>query len=137
MTDDPALFEDPYPLQELLGFRMTGWAPDWAQFELPIGPHLSNRYGIPHGGVYTTLLDTVMGHAGCYTGDSARRQLAMTLSLTTQFLARPAGTRLIGEGRRTGGGRSTYFAEGTLRDDTGITVATGTAVFRYRRSDGG
>ena len=130
---DPELVEPPYPFQDHLGFRMTGWTEGWARFELPLGPHLGNRYGIPHGGVYAVLLDTVMGFSGCWTGDPDRKQLAMTLSLTTNFLGRPEGDLMIGEGRRTGGGRSTFFAEGTIRDREGTLVAMGTGTFRYRR----
>jgi uncharacterized protein (TIGR00369 family) len=130
---DPALIETHYPFQKLLGFRMTGWSEDFARFELPLDEHLANRYGIPHGGVYAALLDTVMGFAGCYTGVPGEKRLAMTLSMTTNFLSRPTGQLLIGEGRRTGGGRSSFFADGTVRDDAGTTIATATGVFRYRK----
>jgi uncharacterized protein (TIGR00369 family) len=133
MSDlDPRLVEPDYPFQTLVGFRMTGWAPDWAQFVLPIEEKLGNRYGILHGGVYAVMLDTVMGFCGCYTGDPDRKQLAMTLSMTTNFVAQPEGRRLIAEGRRVGGGRRSFFAEGTIRDDTGRLVTTGSGVFRYR-----
>lgn len=131
---DPALVEEPYALQRHLGFRITHWAPDCARFELPLEPFLMNRYGIPHGGIYATLLDTVMGFSGCYTGDPERKVLAMTLTLNTSFLARPEGGLLIGEGKRTGGGRSTFFAEGTITDGTGIVCARGSGAFRYRKS---
>jgi len=129
---DPTLVEPPYPFQRLLGFRMMAWGPDMARFELPLRPELANRHGIPHGGVYASLLDTVMGFAGSWTGDSENRQMAMTLSLTTNFLAPATGAILLGEGRRIGGGRSVYFAEGTLTDEAGTTVARGTGTFRYR-----
>ena len=70
---DPRLVEEPYPLQRQIGFRIAGWAEDHARFELPLAEHLLNRYGIPHGGVYAMLLDTVMGYSGCYTGEPERR----------------------------------------------------------------
>ena len=120
--------------QSLLGFRMTDWSEDYARFELPVTEALGNRYGIPHGGVYATLLDTVMGFAACYTGDPENRWLAMTLSLNVNYLAQPAGSLLIAEGRRTGGGRKSFFADALITDDTGIKVAAGTGVFRYRSS---
>lgn len=135
MTDTarPDLIEDPYPMQRLIGFRMVDWSEGYARFELPLRDELMNRYGIPHGGLYAVLLDTVLGYAGSFTGDANARQMVMTLSLTTNFLSRPAGGTLIGEGRRTGGGKSTYFAEGTVRDETGVLVATATGTFRYRK----
>lgn len=130
---DPNLIEEPYAMQRLIGFAMEDWSDGYARFRLPLRPELMNRYGIPHGGLYAVLLDTVLGFAGSWTGDADRRQMVMTLTLTTNFLARPAGQVLIGEGRRTGGGKSTYFAEGTVTDETGIVVATGSGAFRYRK----
>lgn len=125
--------EPPSGLQTHLGYRLVSWETDFARVELPLGPHLMNRQGLPHGGLHATLIDTAMGFAGCYTGDPDRRQMALTLSLTVSFLGRAKGARLITEARRTGGGRSIYFAEATVTDDTGARVATGTGVFRYRR----
>ena len=133
---DPALIEDSYPMQSLIGMEMIHWTDGCARFRLPLRPALMNRYGIPHGGLYAVLLDTVMGYAGSWTGSADQRQMVMTLTLTTNFLSRPEGAVLIGEGRRVGGGRSTFFAEGTVTDDLGTRVATGSAAFRYRRGQG-
>lgn len=132
MTLDPALIEEPYELQKLLGMEIRDWSEGYARWELPITPRLGNRYGIPHGGVYAALLDTAMGFAGCYTGDPDDRPLAMTLSLNVNYLSQPKGEVLIAEGRRTGGGRKTYFGEGVITDDLGTKIATGSGVFRYR-----
>jgi uncharacterized protein (TIGR00369 family) len=126
-----ALIEAPYPLQAHLGFEVAEWRDDFCRLELPLEPFLMNRHGIPHGGIYATLLDTSMGFAVCYTGDAARRQLVLTLSLNVNFLAVTKGEVLIAEGRRTGGGRKTAFAEGKVTDNSGQVIATGTGVFRY------
>jgi len=131
---DPALLEDPSALQTHLGYRLTEWRTDFARVELPLTPVLMNRQGLPHGGMHATLLDTAMGFAGCYTGDPERAQMALTLSLTVNYLGQARGALLIAEARRTGGGKSTYFAEGEVRDETGALIATGSGVFRYRRS---
>lgn len=132
-TDDPNLFEPPSALQTHLGFKIAAWTPDYARVEIPLEPFLMNRQGLPHGGVHATLLDSAMGFAGCYTGDPDCRQMALTLSLTVNYLAQASGDLLIAEGWRTGGGRSTYFAEGKVSDTTGATIASGTGVFRYRK----
>lgn len=133
MTDGPNLFEPPSPLARTLGFTMTDWAEGFARIEAPLAPHLMNRQGLPHGGVYAALLDTAMGFCGCFTGDPAAKQNALTLSMTVDYLARSQGSHLTAEARVTGGGRSTYFASGTVRDETGLLIATATGVFRYRR----
>ena len=133
MSDlDPDLVEPPYAMQAHMGFRMTGWAEGWSRFEMPLAPTLMNRFGIPHGGVYATLLDTVMGHAGSYTGKAAERRLVMTLTLTVSFVAQPRSETLIGEGHVVGGGRRTFFAEGRVLDETGALIATGSGSFRVR-----
>ncbi|SIS83196.1 uncharacterized domain 1-containing protein [Roseivivax lentus] len=125
--------EAPYPFQQHLGMERTGWSADYAQIELPLAEHLGNRQGLPHGGVHATLLDTAMGYAGTWTGDADAPQMALTLSLNVQYLSRPRGARLIAEGWRTGGGKSTFFAEGVIRDDEGEIIAKGSGVFRYRK----
>ena len=132
MTDTKDLLEDPYEYQKLIGFDIVEWAQDHAKLHLPLAAKHGNRYGIPHGGVHATLLDTCMGFAGCYTGNRAAPQLAMTLSLTVQYLSRPQGELLIATGTKTGGGRKTFFAEGEIRDETGELIAKGTGTFRYR-----
>lgn len=132
---DPRLVEDSYPLQQHLGFQMTAWQPDYARIEVPLTKVLMNRQGLPHGGVHATLLDSAMGFAGCYTGDPDRRQMALTLSLTVNYLAQAEGSHLIAEGWRVGGGRKTYFAEGKVSDALGTVIATATGVFRYRRME--
>lgn len=134
MTDDldPRLVEDAYPLQRHLGFALTAWSEGFARVELPLTEVLMNRQGLPHGGVHATMMDTAMGYAGCFTGDPKVRQMALTLSLTVNYLGQATGDILVAEARVTGGGRKTYFAEGELRDGTGALVATATGVFRYR-----
>jgi len=134
---DPKLKEDPYPFQAHIGFEITEWAQGFCRVEQPMVDHIGNRYGIPHGGVHATLLDTAMGYAICYTGDPDDKQLAMTLALNVQYHGVAKGNRLITEGRRTGGGRSTVFAEGEIKDEEGNVVATATAVFRLRGTSKG
>ncbi len=135
MSVPPDLEEPFYPLQRHLGYRLMDWSEGAATIEQPLLTHLENRQGLPHGGVHATLLDTAMGYAGCFTGDPDRKQMALTLSLTINFVSRPKGTRLIATARKIGGGKSTYFAEGEVRDDLGELIATGSGVFRYRKAD--
>jgi uncharacterized protein (TIGR00369 family) len=129
---NPDLIEPPYPLMAHLGFEIVDWRDGFARFQMPLAPFLMNRYGIPHGGVYATLLDTVMGYCGCFTGDPDALRMAMTLSLNVNYLSRPKGRMLLAEGCVTGGGRKTFFAEGKVVDETGEAIASGTGVFRYR-----
>ena len=134
MTElDPRFHEPPYNFAAHLGMRMVDWKEDYARFEIDLEDVHANRHGNPHGGVHASLLDTVMGYAGCWTGDPDVQQMALTLSLNVQYLSRPLGKTFIGEGWRTGGGKSTFFAEATVKDETGELIAKGTGVFRYRK----
>lgn len=116
--------------QELLGYSLTVWTDGEARIEQPILPQLGNRSGIPHGGVYATLIDTAMGYTGCWTPPKAPRQFALTLSLTVNYLGQPKGERLICTANKTGGGRTIFYAEAQLLDDLGNAIATGTGVFK-------
>lgn len=129
---DPALVEDPYPLQRHLGFYVTEWREGFARFELPMEDFLMNRYGIPHGGVHAVMSDTVMGYCGCYTGDPEHRELAMTLNLSVNYVGPLKGRTIIAEGQVTGGGAKTFFAEAVVKDEEGNVAARATGVFRRR-----
>jgi uncharacterized protein (TIGR00369 family) len=124
--------EDPYPLQNHLGFELKEWRKNFCLVELPIKPFLLNRYGIPHGGIHATLLDTAMGYCACYSENPNTPIFAMTLSLTVNYLGQSTGNTLIAEAHQTGGGRKTFFAQGSVTDDTGMIIATATGVFRFR-----
>ena len=115
-----------------IGCRCTDVGPGHARFELELRPGVMNRLQVPHGGIHATLLDSALGATGTFSGDPDNPHAAVTLSLTVNFLAAPAtgAKRLIAEGHGTGGGRSIYFAEGVVRDDTGRELARGSGTFR-------
>ncbi|MDF2764696.1 MAG: protein involved in aromatic compounds catabolism [Rhodospirillales bacterium] len=117
----------------LIGYRLSRWEPDFAEIVLELGSQHENRGGIAHGGVLATLIDTACGFAGCWAPPGQTRA-AVTLSLTTQFLAPAKSGRLIATGRRVGGGRSIFFATAEVRDAEGTLLARGEGVFRYRES---
>jgi uncharacterized protein (TIGR00369 family) len=117
----------------LLGYRLARWEPDRAEVVLELGPQHQNRGHVAHGGVLATLIDTACGFAGCWAPKGESRA-AVTLSLTTQFLAPAASGRLTATGRKVGGGRGVFFATAEIRDEAGALVARGEGVFRYRNS---
>ncbi|AXY43368.1 PaaI family thioesterase [Halomonas sp. JS92-SW72] len=119
--------------QELLGVRVVDWEPDQVVLELTVEPHHLNRSGIVHGGVLCTLLDVALSFSGlhCEAPDQLRK--AMTLSLSTTFVAPARGATLRAVGRLEGGGRSTFMASGKVFDSQGNLVAMGEGSFRRRR----
>lgn len=124
----------PYPYQELIGYDISEWAQGHCRVTMPVRPCHTNRHGLPHGGIYATLLDTAMGFAGSYSAPGEAKRFALTLSMTTNFLSRPKGECLTAEGRITGGGRNTFFAEGNITDEKGELIATGIGTFRIRQT---
>ena len=114
----------------LIGAHKTGYSDGYARFELEIGPHLLNPMGIPHGGVYASVLDTTLGSAGCWEGNPDTYRPSVTLNLNVSYLAQPRGSRLICEGHRVGGGKTIYFSEGEIRDETGVVLARATGTFK-------
>ena len=128
-SDDKAADGAAYPYQSLLGFRKTLFEKGRARFELELREAHMNFVGIPHGGVYSSMLDSALGAAGCFGGEDTILP-AVTLSLNTSFLGQPKGTRLIAEGHTVGGGRRIYFSEGEVRDDLGNLLARASGTFR-------
>jgi uncharacterized protein (TIGR00369 family) len=118
---------------KLIGYRLTRWEPDYAEIVLELGSEHHNRGHVAHGGVLATLIDTACGFAGCWAPKGESRA-AVTLSMTTQFLAPAKSGRLIATGRKVGGGRSVFFATAEIRDAQGTLLARGEGVFRYRNS---
>jgi acyl-coenzyme A thioesterase PaaI-like protein len=55
----------------------------------------------------------------------------VTLSLTVNFVGAVSEGRLTIDARRTGGGKTIFFAEGNVRDAAGNLIATATGSFRY------
>lgn len=126
--------EDPYEFQKLLGYKLVEWEQDRAVLHCPMERKLTNRQGQPHGGMLATLMDTAMGYCGCYAGSDQVSIHCMTLTLTSNFLSRAKGKLLIAEGLRTGGGKRVFFAEATVKDETGELIATASGSFRYRQT---
>lgn len=133
MTDRPEPtggFTSAYGFQDLIGFRKTAFREGYVRFELDLGPQHMNRAMVPHGGVHSGLLDAALGAAGVYDGSPNDFRPAVTLNLNISFLAVPRGRMLIAEGRRVGGGKTIYFSEGHVEDETGLVVARASGTFR-------
>ncbi len=130
----PDSTEAPTAFADLVGYRLEAWRPDYAEVTLALEPRHLNRNGGPHGGLLATLIDTACGFSGVHCTVPGNRRRALTLSLTTQFIARAdAGAVLTATGRKVGGGRKTFFATCEVRDQTGRLIARGDGTFRYRR----
>lgn len=117
---------------DLVGYELVRWEEDLAEVSLTIAAHHLNRGGAMHGGVLTTLVDTACGYCGTYSPEGAPPRRAVTLTLTTSFVgAGRLGDRLTARATRSGGGKSVFFADCTVTDESGRVVGTGQGTFKY------
>ncbi len=117
-----------------VGYCLAVWEPDYAEVVLDLLPKHLNRSGVPHGGVIATLIDTACGFVGCYCAVPGRLRRAVTLSMNTSFLGQAsAGDTLTAKAKKTGGGRTIFFARCDLVDSKGQLIATGEATYKYRK----
>ncbi len=124
------------PFQQLVGYR-SYLGPDLGvRVELDIGEQHLSQYGIGHGGVTLTLLDTAGGLAVlARVADAAR---IATVSLATNFLRGTEAGRVVALGRVDHLGGSIAHAGMELRAEhpEGTLLATGQGAYRIFRADG-
>ena len=117
---------------DLVGYELAAWEEDVATVMLTVEAHHLNRSGVMHGGVLTTLIDTACGYCGCYSAPGETPRRAFTLSLTSSVVgAAKAGQHLTATGRRSGGGKSIFFADCQVHDEAGRLVGSGQGSFKY------
>ena len=134
MPDD-GIIRDETGAQTLLGYVVDISARDGkGRCHLDIGPEHGNRHGMLHGGVISCLLDNAMGYAASLSGDPEGQTKFLTVAMTTQYLA-SAGqdVRVTATGVVRGGGKSTVFVDGELREPDGRLLATSTGVYKRVR----
>ena len=137
MADPTSRAGSTYPLDnpalESLGVRITAWSEGRVALELPLLPTMLNRSGVVHGGTICALLDAATGYAGLYAPDHDAARHAVTLSLTTHFLANGVGRMLTAIGEVERSGKSIYFSRAEAWLDGSLLVATGVATMKYIR----
>ena len=115
-----------------LGIQTASPEPGHTVVTLEVQPQHLNIAGAAHGGLFMTLLDTLMGHAVfTYLGDPAVR--FATSSMTTHFLEAVRGGTLTGAGRVVKNSNLYVAAEAELRDGEGRLAATAEAIFTILR----
>ena len=119
------------PFLDTCGIRAVSREPGRVVGEVTLGPGHANSFGLGHGGVTMTLLDTVLGAAARFADPGTA--FVMTVDLHVTFIG-PARGRIVGEGRvlRQAGGL--VFCEGEARGDDGELVAKAVGTFKVRAS---
>jgi uncharacterized protein (TIGR00369 family) len=113
----------PYPA--LIGMRLAAIEYDSCRIELQLGPHHLQPFGIVHGGVFATLIDTATFWAGFLRlPDDAG---LVNVDLKLNYLKAVARGFLRAEGRCLRAGRQISYAEASVFDEAGELIAHGTS----------
>ena len=112
----------------LTGLQIVDLDDGRAVLELPIEPHILNRWGTPHGGAIFTLCDVACGMANV----TLRQESCVTVNASVDFIAAAPdhGTlRAIGTVEKQGGKLSFLHAE--VRDENGRLIASARSVMTF------
>jgi len=107
-----------------IGLTFTRITPEEVECEVPVGPHLVQPYGLVHGGVYASIIET-LASVGAALFAMPKGQTTVGLENTTSFLRAVRGGKLIGIARPVHRGRATQVWEVEVRNDEGKLAATG------------
>ena len=119
----------------LNGLKIVDWKDGSASLSVDLVPGHLNPIGLVHGGLYATMLDVALAMTGSFKPAPEDLLPGLTLSLTMQFLAplKLEDGFAKAEARRTGGGKSIFYAEGTVLAPNGRLIATASGVFKPGR----
>lgn len=123
--------DNPSGFRKLIGLKTVEMGDGYAVMELEITPQHLNSHGSLHGGIVATLIDHAGGVAGSLCARSGSRRKAVTLSLTTSFLAPASTGKVFATGRKRPGGKRIYVSTTEITDESGRLIAVGEATYRY------
>ena len=113
-----------------LGIKLINWGDGQAEMEILVIERLTNRLGVAHGGVISTLLDQSLGLA--WRSLREERIPGGTINLNVNFIA-PGRGRLRAIGQWISFTKSTAFCEGRVLNETGQVIATAQGIFSARQ----
>jgi uncharacterized protein (TIGR00369 family) len=131
MTPNPAYVaaiqqsvrDAPYP--HLIGMAIAELAFDRCRVELTLGERHMQPFGIVHGGVLATLIDTATFWAGFMRLPEDAGLVNVDLKLN--YLKAVTGGHIYAEGRCLRAGRQLSYTEASVFDEAGELVAHGTS----------
>lgn len=109
---------------EGLGLRFVHIAYDEIRAEIPVGPHLHQPYGLVHGGVYASIVET-LASTGAAVNARPLGYHTVGLENSTSFLRAVREGTLQARAVPLTRGRRTQVWEVTVTGDDGRVAATG------------
>lgn len=123
--------DNPVGFRKLIGLKTVEAREGYAVLELNVSPEHLNSQGALHGGVVATMIDHAGGNAGCCGGETGTQRKAVTISLTTSFLASVSSGKITATSRKRPGGRRIFVSTTEITDAAGKLLAVGEATYRY------
>jgi len=122
------------PYYRHIGMEVVEAGQGRSLLRLPVKDELKNLYGILHGGVLASLLDSTCSIAVATLLEEG--EATATLDQRINFIANVRDGVLYGEGRALHKGRYTGVGEGVIKDEEGNLVAAGmVTVFILRHGE--
>ncbi len=110
------------PFPRLLGLRLEALGRGFCRMSAGLREDLRQRYGVMHGGVIATLVDTAAAYA-IYPGVDTRREIT-TVEMKINFLSSVReGSRAVAEARLLRQGRTLAVCACDVHDGRGKAVA--------------
>ena len=109
-----------------MGYQLTGFDYDCCEVDLPVQRQHLQPFGIAHGGVFATLIDTATFWAAYMRLPQDAGMVNVDLKLNYLKTA-SSGGRLIATGKCLRPGRQVCYSEASVFDDDGQLVAHGTS----------
>jgi 1,4-dihydroxy-2-naphthoyl-CoA hydrolase len=110
--------------ERALGLVFTRAAPDELAAEVPVTPALLQPYGIVHGGVYASIVET-LASAGAAIHAMAEGKTSVGLENTTSFVRAVRAGKLVAVATPVHRGRTSQVWEVRISDESGKLAATG------------
>lgn len=121
------------PFQSHVGIILENVDKNGCLVSLELEPKHYNLYGIPHGGVHSTLLDITMGVAASFSDNIKEKVATITLNLNVNFISKAKSNKIFAKGTVSKTSRKIAFCEGKVLDTDGSILATGSGVFKLIR----
>ena len=107
-----------------LGMTFTRASGDEVELEVPVRPELLQPYGLVHGGVYSSIIESAAS-VGAALFAMRSGQTTVGLENTTSFLRAVRSGKLVAVAKPLHRGRQTQVWEVEVRSDEGKLAATG------------
>ena len=117
------------------GLKIIEWRDGNASLSVDLVPGHLNPLGLVHGGLHAAMLDVALAMTGSFSPAPDDLLPGLTLSLSLQYMAplKLEDGFAMAEARRTGGGKSIFYAEGRVLAPDGRLISTASGVFKPGR----